>query len=101
MRLFNSDGSRAEVSGNGVRALAALLGMRAGDGPLELTIDTEGGSKRLTRFERDGNRQLFRAAMGLPISWARPADSRPTEARRSERISRSCASRNLCARRSS
>src|SRR5438105_1732165 len=25
MRLFNADGSRAEVSGNGVRALAALL----------------------------------------------------------------------------
>ena len=67
MRLFNSDGSRAEVSGNGVRALAALLGMRAGDGPLELTIDTEGGTKRLTRLERHGNRQLFKAAMGLPI----------------------------------
>jgi diaminopimelate epimerase len=66
MRLFNADGSRAEVSGNGVRALAALLGIRAGEGSLDLTIDTEGGTKRLTRLERDGNRQLFRAAMGLP-----------------------------------
>ena len=34
MRLFNADGSRAEVSGNGVRALAALIGMQAGDDPL-------------------------------------------------------------------
>ena len=66
MRLINSDGSRAEVSGNGVRALGALLGLRAPDGPLTLTIQTEGGIKVLTRLERSGNRQLFRAAMGLP-----------------------------------
>lgn len=66
MRLINSDGSRAEVSGNGVRALGALLGLRAPDGPLTLTIQTEGGIKVLTRLERQGNRQLFRAAMGLP-----------------------------------
>ena len=66
MRLINSDGSRAEVSGNGVRALGALLGLRAPDGPLTLTIQTEGGIKVLTRLERAGNRQLFRAAMGQP-----------------------------------
>jgi diaminopimelate epimerase len=67
MQLFNSDGSRAEVSGNGVRALGALLGLREPDERLELTIDTEGGVKRLTRLERRGARQLFRAAMGLPV----------------------------------
>jgi diaminopimelate epimerase len=66
MRLFNSDGSRAEVSGNGVRALAALLGLDAREAKFNLTIETEGGVKRLTRLERDGTRQLFRAAMGLP-----------------------------------
>ena len=66
MRLVNSDGSRAEVSGNGVRALGALLGMRAPAGTLQLTIHTEGGIKQLTRLDRDGNRQVFRAAMGLP-----------------------------------
>jgi diaminopimelate epimerase len=66
MRLFNADGSRAEVSGNGVRALGALLGLAAPDGALQLTIDTEGGVKLLTRLDRDGTRQLFRAAMGLP-----------------------------------
>jgi diaminopimelate epimerase len=66
MRLFNADGSRAEVSGNGVRALGALLGLRTVDGPLQLTIQTEGGIKRLTRLERDGTRQRFRAAMGVP-----------------------------------
>ena len=66
MRLFNADGSRAEVSGNGVRALGALLGMRVIDAPLQMTIHTEGGIKALTRLQRDGNRHLFRAAMGLP-----------------------------------
>jgi diaminopimelate epimerase len=66
MVLFNADGSRAEVSGNGVRALGALLGLAAGDGPLQVIIHTEGGIKELTRLERNGNRQLFRASMGLP-----------------------------------
>src|SRR5260221_245136 len=44
MRLFNADGSRAEVSGNGVRALGALL-LRDDHRPhAELVIETEGGT---------------------------------------------------------
>jgi diaminopimelate epimerase len=66
MRLFNSDGGRAEVSGNGVRALAALLGRDETAEPLELTIATEGGAKRLTRTGRTSTHQTFRAAMGQP-----------------------------------
>ena len=66
MRLFNADGSRAEVSGNGVRALAALAlqhddGVRAA-----LTIRTEAGPKELVRTGREETRQTFRAAMGVP-----------------------------------
>jgi diaminopimelate epimerase len=71
MRLFNADGSRAEVSGNGVRALGALLALRASAGPLQLTVQTEGGIKVLTRLGADGSRQLFRAAMGLPSNLHR------------------------------
>lgn len=64
MRLFNADGSRAEVSGNGVRGLAALLSQ---DGREQrLVIETEGGTKMLSPAGRDGTRQTFRAAMGLP-----------------------------------
>ena len=66
MVLINSDGSRAEVSGNGVRGLGAWLGLRDAATSLELTIETEGGVKQLTRLERDGTRQRFRSAMGLP-----------------------------------
>jgi diaminopimelate epimerase len=53
------------VSGNGVRALAALLARNA-DGPLRLTIQTEAGVKQLTRLDSRGNAHLFRAAMGAP-----------------------------------
>jgi len=70
MTLFNADGSRAEVSGNGVRGLAALL-LR--DDPRDgaiVTIETEGGVKQLTRITGSvpGTclAPMFRAAMGLP-----------------------------------
>jgi diaminopimelate epimerase len=67
MRLFNADGSRSEVSGNGVRGLAALL-LRddVGGKDVPVTIHSEGGVKQLVRTARDGSRQTFRAAMGLP-----------------------------------
>ena len=70
MVLFNADGSRAEVSGNGVRALGAIL-LRNGLAPDRdtVTIHTEAGAKRLTRTARpeaQGARQTFRTAMGLP-----------------------------------
>jgi diaminopimelate epimerase len=66
MELFNADGSRSEVSGNGVRGLAALL-LRDDHRPeATVTIYTEGGVKRLTRTGREGSKQTFRAAMGLP-----------------------------------
>jgi diaminopimelate epimerase len=66
MRLFNADGSRAEVSGNGVRALGALLLRDEDRVQSGLTIHTDAGPKRLERISRDGSRQTFRTAMGLP-----------------------------------
>jgi len=64
MTLLNADGGRAEVSGNGLRGLAALL-LR--DAPRDaLIIETEAGPKRLTREAHLGSRQTFRAGMGLP-----------------------------------
>jgi diaminopimelate epimerase len=67
MRLLNADGSRSEVSGNGVRGLAAILLREDNRKDGELTIQTEAGPKRLIRTARDtNNRQTFRAAMGAP-----------------------------------
>ena len=70
MVLFNADGSRAEVSGNGVRALGAILlrnGFTSASGTI--TIHTEAGSKWLTKtdsHEVKATRETFRSAMGLP-----------------------------------
>ena len=66
MTLFNADGSVAEVSGNGVRGLAALL-LRDDDRD-EVVVDTDAGPKRLTRLARSGSRQTFRTDMGHPSS---------------------------------
>ena len=66
MRLFNADGSRAEVSGNGVRGLAALIVRDDERANTEVRIESEGGVKHLVRIERRGSRHTFRAAMGTP-----------------------------------
>lgn len=67
MRLLNADGSFSEVSGNGVRCLAAWLArtraMRTGD---VVEIDTDAGCKTLELLADDRGRLSFRAAMGQP-----------------------------------
>ena len=65
MRLFNADGSPSEVSGNGVRCLAALA-IRERPGATTVTVDTPAGPKVLELKGREGGRLTFRASMGLP-----------------------------------
>lgn len=65
IRLFNSDGSEAEISGNGTRCAAALL-VESGRGGAELEIQTGAGPKRLRLIEQDGTRFLFEMDMGIP-----------------------------------
>lgn len=78
MRLHNADGGIAEVSGNGVRCLGALVLQRRAEearlgaaGPdasvsRPIVIETDAGKKSLTPIGRPGaaGRLLFRAAMG-------------------------------------
>ena len=66
MRLINADGSPSEVSGNGVRGLAAILLRDDGRPDVEVVVQTAAGEKRLVRTAREGSRQTFVAAMGLP-----------------------------------
>ncbi len=67
MQLYNADGGRAEVSGNGVRGLGALL-LRGDDRDgATVTIATAAGPKRVTRVGIDGGRPTFRTAMGLAV----------------------------------
>src|SRR5689334_18722459 len=56
MRLLNADGSPSEISGNGVRGLAAILLRDDARERAEVTIATVAGPKRLERLRRDGVR---------------------------------------------
>jgi diaminopimelate epimerase len=65
IRLFNSDGSEAEVSGNGTRCAAAFLieeGRLPAEG--EIVIATGAGLKRLRLVSREENRFSFEMNMG-------------------------------------
>ncbi|MBL8144203.1 MAG: diaminopimelate epimerase [Acidobacteria bacterium] len=65
MRLINSDGSPSEVSGNGVRGLAALLAYERGMASGHLRIHTDAGEKTLDLLATEcGYRFLFKAHMG-------------------------------------
>ena len=48
MRLYNADGSEAEVSGNGLASLAQALTLRAGRDEAEALIATAAGDRRVT-----------------------------------------------------
>lgn len=65
MRLLNADGSYSEISGNGIRCLAALLASQT-PGQQRFLIDTDAGVKTLDRIEAKGRAITFRAAMGPP-----------------------------------
>ncbi len=65
MRLFNADGSASEVSGNGVRCLAALA-VRERPGLQTVTVETPAGPKVLELKGQEGDRLTFRASMGVP-----------------------------------
>ena len=72
MKLLNADGSWSELSGNGLRCLAALVARNQDLGPdTTLTVDTDAGVKRLDLLARDGERYTFRAAMGQPTNLRR------------------------------
>jgi diaminopimelate epimerase len=72
MDLVNADGSYSEVSGNGVRCLAASLARERDLRPgAAVTIETDAGPKRLELLAIDSGRLTFRAAMGQPESIAR------------------------------
>jgi diaminopimelate epimerase len=67
MQLLNADGSYSEISGNGVRCLAAAM---ARDARLpaggSLIIETDAGAKTLELLDVAAGRYTFRAAMGQP-----------------------------------
>ena len=67
MDLYNADGSPSELSGNGLRCLAALLARaQVLDVGTVVMIDTGAGRKTLELLEQEGERYTFSAALGPP-----------------------------------
>lgn len=67
MRMFNADGSEAEMCGNGVRCVAKYVydhGIAPKD---ELTIETGAGVLQLQLFPEHGKVERVRVNMGQPI----------------------------------
>ncbi len=65
-RIFNADGSEAEISGNGTRCLAAYLYYKGLWQAPEINIATAAGIKGGRLVARDGLRFDFEFAMGEP-----------------------------------
>jgi diaminopimelate epimerase len=84
IRLFNADGSEAELSGNGTRSAAALL-VESGLAAEDLVIATGAGPKHLRLLERKAHRFVFEMDMGAPkfdeheIRYALPLRRGPQE----------------------
>jgi diaminopimelate epimerase len=64
LRLFNADGSEAELSGNGTRCVAAWLAHS--EGILETTLNTHGGPRPCRVVESSGPHYLIESEMGIP-----------------------------------
>ena len=64
LRLFNADGSEAELSGNGTRCVAAWLA--GSEGRNEVELGTHGGPRRCRVVRQDGGVWWIETGMGVP-----------------------------------
>lgn len=65
-RIFNSDGSEAESSGNGLRCLATALRHLETPGQDTYYFETSGSIKKLIFQKRENNDYYFRSNLGEP-----------------------------------
>ena len=64
LRLFNADGSEAELSGNGTRCVAAWLA--ASEGLQQVAFGTHGGIRTCRLLRRDDAAYWIESGMGVP-----------------------------------
>jgi len=68
MRLFNSDGSAAEISGNGLRCFVQAVAMRRNVTSLEIDVDTLAGVRACTVESTEDARVVFASVDMGPVS---------------------------------
>lgn len=66
MRMFNPDGSEAEMCGNGIRCLAKYAYEQGIVTSREIVVETGAGLKRIGLEEADGSITRVRVSMGVP-----------------------------------
>lgn len=67
MRMFNSDGSEAEMCGNGIRCVGKFVYDKGLTSKTSLTVETLAGVKTLILNVKDGKVETVRVDMGEPI----------------------------------
>ncbi len=67
MRIYNSDGSEAEMCGNGIRCVAKYVYDHKMTEKTEISVETGAGIKQLTLYVQDEKVQQVRVDMGEPI----------------------------------
>ena len=65
MRIFNADGSEANMCGNGIRCVGKYVYDRGHTDKTELDIETRSGIRHLTLFPENGKVALVKVDMGI------------------------------------
>jgi len=66
MEMWNADGTRAEMCGNGIRSVAKYVFDKGFTNRNELTIESMGKIKPITIVAEDGKAKSIRVDMGIP-----------------------------------
>lgn len=67
MRIFNADGSEAQMCGNGIRCVAKYVYEKDFTKKTTLQIETQAGVKEILLFVKDRKVESIRVDMGAPI----------------------------------
>lgn len=70
MEMYNADGSRGEMCGNGIRCVAKYVYDRGLTDKTTITVETLAGIKTLELTIKDGQTRLVRVNMGEPVLTA-------------------------------
>lgn len=70
MRIFNSDGSEAEMCGNAIRCVARYMVETKGCSREEVTVETLNGSVKRVKVIKGGERTEYQVDMGEPVLTA-------------------------------